>query len=81
MCHPRLHDRTGVDLSPAAVDRARLPGLGLPAQDVVEYPHSMGEIVTAAATAGLTVKHLGEHVAAQFAPRGILPRAPERPTA
>ncbi|MFE7096427.1 class I SAM-dependent methyltransferase [Streptomyces erythrochromogenes] len=50
------------------------PGLSLPAQDVVEYPHSIGEIVTAAATAGLTVKHLGEHVAAEFDPRGILPR-------
>ncbi|AQT70907.1 MULTISPECIES: class I SAM-dependent methyltransferase [unclassified Streptomyces] len=50
------------------------PGLSLPAQDAVEYPHSIGEIVTAAATAGLTVQHLGEHVTAEFDPRGILPR-------
>nr|MDT0521831.1 class I SAM-dependent methyltransferase [Streptomyces sp. DSM 41633] len=50
------------------------PGLSLPAQDTVQYPYSIGEIVTSAASAGLTVKHLGEHVAAEFDPRGILPR-------
>ncbi|MEU9088128.1 class I SAM-dependent methyltransferase [Streptomyces sp. NPDC048357] len=49
------------------------PGLSLPAQDSVQYPYSVGEIVTAAASAGLTVKHLGEHVAAEFDPRGFLP--------
>ncbi|MEU9163939.1 class I SAM-dependent methyltransferase [Streptomyces sp. NPDC048424] len=48
------------------------PDLSLPAQDSVQYPYSIGEIVTAAASAGLTVKHLGEHVAAEFDPRGFL---------
>lgn len=49
------------------------PGQSLPAQDTVQYPYSLGEIVTSAASAGLTVKHLGEHVAAEFDPRAILP--------
>ncbi|MFJ3828909.1 hypothetical protein ACIPWI_13155 [Streptomyces sp. NPDC090046] len=48
------------------------PGLALPAQECVQYPYSIGEVVTAAATAGLTVKHLGEHEAAEFDPRGIM---------
>ncbi|MER5415390.1 MULTISPECIES: class I SAM-dependent methyltransferase [Streptomyces] len=48
------------------------PGLSLPPQESVQYPYSIGEIVTAAAGAGLTIKHLGEHVAAEFDPRGIL---------
>ncbi|MFI7500967.1 class I SAM-dependent methyltransferase [Streptomyces sp. NPDC049687] len=46
--------------------------LTTPAQETVQYPYSLGEIVTAAADAGLTTKHLGEHVAAEFDPRGIL---------
>ncbi|ARE79343.1 class I SAM-dependent methyltransferase [Streptomyces sp. NPDC059558] len=50
------------------------PGLSLPARESVQYPYSIGEIVTAAATAGLTIKHLGEHVAAEFDARGILIR-------
>ncbi|MFE5804763.1 class I SAM-dependent methyltransferase [Streptomyces sp. NPDC056491] len=50
------------------------PGLALPAQECVQYPYSIGEVVTAAATAGLTVKHLGEHEAAEFDPRGSWPR-------
>lgn len=51
------------------------PGLTTPTQETVQYPHSLGEIVTAAAGAGLTVKHLGEHIAAEFDPRGILQRS------
>ncbi|MFJ4864614.1 MULTISPECIES: class I SAM-dependent methyltransferase [unclassified Streptomyces] len=50
------------------------PGLSLPARESVQYPYSIGEIVTAAASAGLTIKHLGEHVAAEFDARGILSR-------
>jgi SAM-dependent methyltransferase len=53
------------------------PGLRTPAQDAVEYPHSLGEIVTAAADAGLTIKHLGEYIAAEFDPRGFLPQSPD----
>ncbi|GIH99365.1 class I SAM-dependent methyltransferase [Planobispora takensis] len=49
------------------------PDLATPEQETVQYPHSLGEIVTAVARAGLTVKHLGEHIAADFDPRGILP--------
>lgn len=48
-----------------------------PAQETIQYPHSLGEIVTAAATAGLTVRHLGEHVAVDIDPRGILPQSPD----
>ena len=53
------------------------PGLSTPAQEAVQYPHSLGEIVTATADAGLTVKHLGEHIAAEFDPRGFLPQGPD----
>ncbi|WP_405866984.1 class I SAM-dependent methyltransferase [Streptomyces sp. NBC_00005] len=49
-----------------------VPGLTTPAQDTVQYPYSLGEIVTAAADAGLTTKHLGEHIATELDPRGIL---------
>ena len=48
--------------------------LTTPPQETIQYPHSLGEIVTAAATAGLTVRHLGEHVAVEIDPRGMLPR-------
>jgi SAM-dependent methyltransferase len=48
------------------------PGLTLPAQDTVQYPYSLGEIVTAVADAGLTMKHLGEHIATELDPRSIL---------
>lgn len=50
------------------------PEVTTPAQEVIEYPHSLGEIVTAAATAGLTIKHLGEHIATEHDPRRLLPR-------
>jgi SAM-dependent methyltransferase len=50
------------------------PGLTTPEQETVQYPHSLGEIVTAAADAGLIVKHLGEHIATELDPRGILPQ-------
>ncbi|MFE3287187.1 class I SAM-dependent methyltransferase [Streptomyces sp. NPDC059233] len=51
------------------------PGMPVPAHDSVQYPHSLGDIVSAIADAGLTVKHLGEHTAAEFDPRGILSRS------
>jgi len=50
------------------------PGLTMPAQETIQYPHSLGEIVTAAADAGLTIKHLGEHIATDLDPRSILPQ-------
>jgi SAM-dependent methyltransferase len=50
------------------------PALTMPAQETVQYPYSLGEIATAAAGAGLTIKHLGEHVTAELDPRGILSR-------
>ena len=40
------------------------PDLPMKAQEVVQYPHSVGEIVTAAAGAGLVVDRLGEHTEA-----------------
>jgi SAM-dependent methyltransferase len=49
------------------------PGLTTPAHDTVQYPYSLGEIVTAAAEAGLITKHLGEHTATEIDPRGFLP--------
>ncbi|WP_203973198.1 class I SAM-dependent methyltransferase [Planotetraspora silvatica] len=48
------------------------PGRTMPAQETIQYPHSLGEIVTAAADAGLTIKHLGEHIATDLDPRSIL---------
>ncbi|MDI2126932.1 class I SAM-dependent methyltransferase [Yinghuangia seranimata] len=47
--------------------------LEMPAQETVQYPYSLGEIVTAAANAGLVVRHLAEHTDAEFDPRGLLP--------
>ncbi len=40
----------------------------------MQYPHAVGEIVTAAAGAGLVVERLGEHTEADSDGRGILPR-------
>lgn len=53
----------------AAVDHA--------AQETVQYPYSLGEIVTAAVNAGLTVRRLGEHVDTDLDPRGILTQSPD----
>jgi SAM-dependent methyltransferase len=50
------------------------PGGTTPAQDAIQYPHSLGEIVTAVAAAGLTIEHLGEHVATENDPRQLLAR-------
>ncbi|MEV4396264.1 class I SAM-dependent methyltransferase [Nonomuraea sp. NPDC049607] len=47
-------------------------GVVTEAQETVQYPYSVGEIVTAAARAGLTVAELGEHVAVELDPRGLL---------
>ncbi|GAA0988847.1 class I SAM-dependent methyltransferase [Acrocarpospora macrocephala] len=49
------------------------PGLSTAPQETVQYPYSLGEIVTATAGAGLTVKQIGEHVAVEMDPRGMLP--------
>jgi SAM-dependent methyltransferase len=45
-----------------------------PAQDAIQYPYSLGEIVTAAAAAGLRIEQLDEHIAAEHDPRRLLPR-------
>ncbi|MFI6393192.1 hypothetical protein ACIBHY_39735 [Nonomuraea sp. NPDC050547] len=50
------------------------PGLEIEPQEAVQYPYSVGEIVTAAAEAGLTVTRLGEHVAVDLDPRSLLSR-------
>ncbi|YCK39229.1 class I SAM-dependent methyltransferase [Actinomadura sp. ATCC 39365] len=47
-------------------------GVVTEAHEAVEYPYSVGEIVTAAARAGLTVAELGEHVETDIDPRGLL---------
>jgi SAM-dependent methyltransferase len=49
-------------------------GIDLPvaATQTVEYGHSLGEIVTAALSAGLKIQHLEEHMEADFDPRGSL---------
>jgi SAM-dependent methyltransferase len=49
-------------------------GMVTPEQEAVQYPYSLGEIVTAAADAGLVVRHLGEHLAVELDPRGLLPQ-------
>ncbi|WP_329159243.1 methyltransferase domain-containing protein [Streptomyces sp. NBC_01717] len=53
------------------------PDLPMASQEVVQYPHSVGEIVTAAAGAGLIVDRLGEHTEADFNGRRILPKGPD----
>jgi SAM-dependent methyltransferase len=53
------------------------PDLPMTALEVVQYPHSVGEIVTAAAGAGLIVDRLVEHTEAEFPGRRILPQGPD----
>ncbi|MEO3784198.1 class I SAM-dependent methyltransferase [Actinocorallia sp. B10E7] len=53
------------------------PDLPMAPQEVVQYPHSVGEIVTAAAGAGLIIDRLGEHTEAEFPGRRILPQGPD----
>lgn len=53
------------------------PNLPMEEQEVVQYPHSVGEIVTATARAGLVVDRLIEHTEAQFDGRRILPQGPD----
>ncbi|MGW4894029.1 hypothetical protein ACWEQL_17425 [Kitasatospora sp. NPDC004240] len=61
----------GVEREPATYAD---PELRMPAQEAVQYAHSLGEIVTAAAGAGLAVERLDEHLEAEFDPRGLLTR-------
>lgn len=43
--------------------------------ETVEFGHSLGDVVTSAATAGLVVEQLGEHAAVESdVGRGLLPR-------
>jgi hypothetical protein len=60
---PRTYDEPG---SYAGAD------LPVAATETVEYGHSLGEIVTAAMSAGLRIEHLEEHLEADFDPRGNL---------
>ncbi|MFC5186830.1 class I SAM-dependent methyltransferase [Actinomadura harenae] len=53
------------------------PDLPMTAQEVVQYPHSVGEIVTAAAGAGLIIDRLAEHTEVDFPGSRILPEAPD----
>ncbi|MFI7405681.1 class I SAM-dependent methyltransferase [Streptomyces sp. NPDC049541] len=43
----------------------------------IQYPYSVGEIVTAAASAGLVVERLGEHTETETDGRHILPQGPD----
>ncbi|WP_327088930.1 methyltransferase domain-containing protein [Nonomuraea sp. NBC_01738] len=53
------------------------PDLPMTAQEVVQYPHSVGEIVTAAAGSGLIIDWLGEHTEVDFPGSRILPEEPD----
>ena len=44
--------------------------LPVAATETVEYAHSLGEVVTAALSAGLKIQHLEEHMEADYDPRG-----------
>ncbi|MFE2533637.1 class I SAM-dependent methyltransferase [Streptomyces sp. NPDC059371] len=46
-------------------------------QASTQYPYSVGEIVTAAASAGLVVERLGEHTETETDGRHILPQGPD----
>jgi SAM-dependent methyltransferase len=48
------------------------PALVTTANVSIEYPHSLGEVVTAAATAGLVVREVGEHLDASLEGRNVL---------
>ncbi|MFD3330504.1 class I SAM-dependent methyltransferase [Streptomyces sp. NPDC058701] len=50
------------------------PGVPIATYEAFNYPHSLGEIVTAAAGSGLVLERLGEHTAVEFDGRGLLPR-------
>jgi SAM-dependent methyltransferase len=60
---PRTYDEPG---SYAGAD------LPVSSTETVEYGHSLGEIVTAALSAGLRIQHFEEHFEADFDPRGNL---------
>jgi SAM-dependent methyltransferase len=60
---PRTYDEPG---SYAGSD------LAVSSTETVEYGHSLGEIVTAALSAGLRIQHFEEHFEADFDPRGNL---------
>jgi hypothetical protein len=47
------------------------------ANDIVQYAHSLGEVVTAAANAGLSVASLTEYHDADRDDRGVLRRGPD----
>jgi hypothetical protein len=53
------------------------PQMVMEEQEIVEYPHSIGEIVTAAAGAGLVVDRLAEHTEVPSDGRRILPQGPD----
>jgi SAM-dependent methyltransferase len=50
------------------------PDVPIATYEVFNFPHSLGEIVTAAAGAGLTMERLGEHTEVEFDGRNLLPR-------
>ncbi len=54
-----------------------VPDAATRANDVELFAHSLGEIVSAAADAGLHVEHLGEHLAAESNPHGVLTADPD----
>jgi SAM-dependent methyltransferase len=53
------------------------PELATTANESVGYPHSLGEIVTAAARAGFRIDRLGEHLDADHDGRGLLRPDPD----
>jgi SAM-dependent methyltransferase len=53
------------------------PDLATTANVTIEFPHSLGEIVTAAIRAGLVVRHLEEHLQASGDGRNILSEQPD----
>jgi SAM-dependent methyltransferase len=60
---PRAFDEGGSYADPEAQ---------VAATESIEYGHSLGEVVTAAVTAGLRVESLAEHMDSDFDPRGDL---------
>lgn len=53
------------------------PNAEMVPQETVQYPYSLGEIVTAAASAGLLVERVGEHTETESDGRHILPQGPD----
>ncbi|MET7746441.1 class I SAM-dependent methyltransferase [Streptomyces sp. NPDC005385] len=67
----------GIPQRDAMIGTYARPDAPFAPQESTQYPYSLGEIVTAAATAGLVVERLGEHTETETDGRHLLPQGPD----